>query len=125
MNLLLFLQTLQRFQNAVCARIHSDRRAIASGEDSVLIDDEESALRNSFCTSIRAVCARNAAFGLKVREQRKVQVTGFPLIVPLAGSRSRLRNRAGSASPASSTAHKLACRRQDAYRFHAAKLPEA
>lgn len=55
----------------------------------------------------------------------EVQVTGFPLIVLLAGSRSRLRNRAGSASPASSIVHKSASRRQDAYRFHAAKLLEA
>jgi hypothetical protein len=30
------LQTLQRFQNAVCASTHSDRRAIAPGEDSAL-----------------------------------------------------------------------------------------
>ncbi len=30
------LQTLERFQNAVCARTHSDRRAIAPGEDPVL-----------------------------------------------------------------------------------------
>jgi hypothetical protein len=93
-------------QLAVCANTHSDRRAIVPGEDSVL---SMTALLNSFCTSIR----------------EQLQMMGFPLILPLAGFRSRLQNRAGSASPASSTVHKLACRRQDAYRFHAAKLPEA
>jgi len=52
-------------------------RAIASGDDYVLIDDEERALRNSFRAPVRAVCASNISFGLKIREQREVQVTGF------------------------------------------------
>ena len=38
------------------------------------------ALLNSFCTSILAVCARNAAFVLKGREQRQVQVTASRLL---------------------------------------------
>jgi hypothetical protein len=63
MHLLLFGQTLQGFQDAVCTRIHRDRGAIAPGDDSVLIDDEERALRNSLRASVRAAPRRYRLLG--------------------------------------------------------------
>src|SRR5258708_2311180 len=63
MHLLLFGEILEGFQDAACTRIRRDRGAIAPGDDSVLIDDEERALRNSLRDPVRAAPRRYPLLG--------------------------------------------------------------
>src|SRR5579863_4601468 len=73
----LFRQRFERFQNSVGAGIHRDRRNVTPCNDSVLIDDEESALGDAIVRAIDAILLRDGALGLKIGKQGKVQMAGL------------------------------------------------
>src|ERR1700723_1581757 len=69
-------QIFERLQNAVGSGIHSNRRAIAPGDGSLLIDDEQSSLTDSIDRAVGAILPGNGSLGLKIGEQREMQMTG-------------------------------------------------
>src|SRR5579864_5823509 len=70
----LFRESFESSKYSVRAGIYGDGRAVAPGDNSVFIDDEESAFANAFGVAIRAVGFGGSALGLKIGEKRKLQV---------------------------------------------------
>src|ERR1700682_3189224 len=73
-------------QNAVRARIDGNQRAIAPGDHSVFVNDEQSALAEAVCSAVGAVLAGNGSLGLKIGEQREMQMTSLRKCVMTPGT---------------------------------------
>jgi hypothetical protein len=69
----LFRQIFKRLQNAIRTGIHGDRRAIAPGDHSVLVDHKQSALAEAIRSAVSAILTGNGSLGLKIGEQRQAE----------------------------------------------------
>src|ERR1017187_4086245 len=76
-NVLLFRQGFQSLKDAIRSGIDGDGRAIAPGDNSIFIDDEESAFASAFGFAICAIGLGGSALGLEIGEQRKTQMAIF------------------------------------------------
>src|SRR5258708_36702908 len=85
------MKLFESFENAVGARIDTDRRQITPLNDAVLIQNEQGPLANSFLVAIRPVRTRNHSFWLEIGEQRKPKFTvlGIREMAPHAIDRDR------------------------------------
>src|SRR5580693_9402628 len=73
----LFWQGFQGGEYAVRAGIYGEGRNVAPGDDSIFIDDEESAFADAFGFAIGAVGLSGGALGLEIGEERKSQMAIF------------------------------------------------
>src|ERR1700704_1407255 len=79
-----FRHAFERFQNAVGAGVHRNRRKITPYNFSIFIDNKERALSNPLLVAIRPILLRDRTLRLKIRQQRKmiVAILGERLVAP-------------------------------------------
>ncbi len=67
----------ESFQNTVSARIDALRRDVTPTNDPLGINDKQRPLRHAVFFPVDAVLTGHCAFGLKIRQERKVQFAVF------------------------------------------------